>query len=95
MNYEEIPLNNNEHDHNFEMMINGHRAFIDYMTKGEKMYLIHTEVPQQLEGLGIAAAMVEKALQFIEDNNLKLVPLCPYVQHYLKRHPNWNRILAP
>jgi predicted GNAT family acetyltransferase len=94
MKYQEIPFTNNEAEHNFEMIVDGKRSFIDYMRKGDKIYLIHTEVPQELEGKGVAPEMVEKALQYIEDQHLKLVPLCAYVQHYLKRNPDWNRIVA-
>jgi len=94
MKYEEIPLVNNEAIHNFELHVEGHRAFIDYKQKDDKIYLIHTEVPVELEGKGVASAIVEKAFNYIEENNLKLVPLCVYVASYLKRHPEWSRILA-
>lgn len=62
--------------------------------KDDKIYLIHTEVPVELEGKGVASAIVEKTFNYIEQNNLKLVPLCVYVVSYLKRHPEWSRILA-
>lgn len=94
MKYEEIPLVKNEAIHNFELTVEGHRAFIDYKQKDDKIYLIHTEVPVELEGKGVAAAIVEKAFNYIEQNNLKLIPLCVYVASYLKRHPEWARILA-
>ena len=48
MNFEDIFLVNNEAIHHFELEINGQRAFIDYKRKDNKMYLIHTEVPQTL-----------------------------------------------
>ena len=94
MNYDDIELVNNEAIHNFELVVDGHRSFIDYKIKDNKIYLIHTEVPAELEGRGVAAAIVEKALTFIEQKGLKLVPLCAYVQFFLKRHPEWNRLLA-
>jgi predicted GNAT family acetyltransferase len=94
MNYEDLPLNNNEAIHNFELFVDGHHAFIDYKLKGDKIYLVHTEVPAELEGRGVAAALVTKALEYIEQHHLKIVPLCVYVQAYLKRHPGWNRLLA-
>ena len=94
MNFDDIELVNNEAIHNFEFVIDGHRSFIDYKTKGDKIYLVHTEVPEELEGRGIAAVMVEKTFKYIEENGLKLVPLCSYVQSFLKRHPKWDRILA-
>ncbi|PWK75365.1 hypothetical protein LX99_03859 [Mucilaginibacter oryzae] len=94
MKYEDIPLIDNEAIHNFEFTVDGHRAFIDYKRKDDKIYLIHTEVPVELEGKGVASAMVEKAFNYIEEKHLKLIPLCVYVVGYLKRHPEWARILA-
>jgi predicted GNAT family acetyltransferase len=94
MKYEDIPLINNEAIHNFELVIDGNRAFIDYKLKGDKIYLVHTEVPVAMEGTGVAAALVEKAFNYIEDNHLKIVPLCAYIIAYLKRHPEWKRLLA-
>lgn len=94
MKYQDIPLINNEAIHNFELIIDGKRSFIDYKQKGDKIYLIHTEVPEEMEGMGVAAAIVEKAFNYIESNHLKLVPLCVYVLAFLKRHPEWNRLLA-
>ena len=94
MNYEDIPLVNNEAIHNFELVVEGHRAFIDYKQKGDKVYLIHTEVPVELKGKGVAEAIVEKTFRYMEERHLKLIPLCVYVGMYLKRHPEWNRLLA-
>jgi uncharacterized protein len=93
MKYEEIALTDNKEEHNFELWVEGKRSFIDYKIKGDRIYLLHTEVPKELEGRGIAAALVEKTLQYLEENRLKLVPLCAYVQSYLKRHPDWNRLV--
>ncbi len=94
MKFEDILLVNNEVIHHFELTIDGQQAFIDYKRKDNKIYLIHTEVPETLKGTGAAEAIVTKALHFIEEHQLKLVPLCSYVQVYVKRHPEWNRLLA-
>ena len=85
---------NNEAIRNFELTIEGYRAFIDYKMKDNKIFLVHTEVPKELEGKGVAAMLVQKTFQYIEERGLKIVPLCAYIQHYLKRHPEWNRIVA-
>jgi hypothetical protein len=94
MQYHDIPLINNEAIHNFELVINGRRSFIDYKQKGNKVYLIHTEVAAELKGKGVAEAIVEKTFHYLEERQLKIVPLCVYVGMYLKRHPEWNRLLA-
>jgi predicted GNAT family acetyltransferase len=94
MKYEDIPLVNNEAIHNFELTVDGIRSFIDYKKRGENVYLIHSEVPEELEGKGVAAALVEKTFNYLEQHNLKMVPLCAYIQIYLKRHPEWNKLRA-
>lgn len=94
MKYPDIPLVNNTAAHNFELTIDGVVSFIDYKQKGDKIYLIHTEVPEELEGKGIAAALVEKTFEYLEQHNLKMIPLCTYIVAFLKRHPEWNRLLA-
>jgi len=94
MPYTNLPLVHDKDNHNFEMFVDGHRAFIDYKLHGDKMFLIHTEVPVELEGQGVAPALVEKVFQYLEEHQLKMVPYCAYIKAYLKRHPDWERLLA-
>jgi hypothetical protein len=94
MNHNDNLLVNNEAAHSFELIIEGQRSFVDYKIKGNRIYLIHTEVPQELQGQGIAGLLVEKVFNYIEEHQLKVVPLCAYVQVFLKRHQEWERILA-
>ena len=91
--YNELPLINNETDHRFEMIVEGQRAFIDYRHAGNDYLLIHTEVPEALRNKGIAAALVEKTFQYLEENHLKMRPFCAYIQAYLKSHPEWKRLI--
>jgi predicted GNAT family acetyltransferase len=92
--YENLPLTNDTHAHNFEMIVDGHRAFIDYQLKHDKVFLIHTEVPVELEGHGVAATMVDRTLRYIEEHGWKIVPYCTYIKSYLKKHPEWERLLV-
>jgi len=87
-------FNDNKEAHNFEMFVDGQRSFIDYQKEGKLVYLLHTEVPEDQTGEGIAAALVEKTLQYLEENDLMAVPNCSYVRAFVKRHPEWERIVA-
>jgi predicted GNAT family acetyltransferase len=89
-----IPVIKNETNHRFELTVDGYKAFIDYQEKGDNIELIHTESPEELAGRGVATALIEKALQYIENNNYTLTPLCPLVFAYIKRHPEWKRIVS-
>ncbi len=92
MNYDNIPLHLNETEQRFEMMVDDKTAFIDYKKAGNKMFLVHTEVEPELEGKGAAAALVEKTFQYLNEHKLRIIPKCSYVQRYLQKHPEWNKL---
>jgi predicted GNAT family acetyltransferase len=88
-----MELFNNTERGAFEMPVQEGTAFISYRTTGDVVSLMHTEVPQELEGQGIGATLVEQTFQYLEANNMKIVPRCSFVITYLKRHPEWNKLV--
>lgn len=88
-----IPLVKNESKKRFEIKIEGHFAFINYGEINNQIALVHTEVEPELNGKGAATAVVEKTLQYIEENGKTLLPFCPYVFAYIQKHPDWKRIV--
>ena len=95
MNYDEHALQVNAPSNRLELAIGSELAFIEYQLRQDRLFLIHTEVPAALEGKGVGSAIIQKALQYAKDHNYKIVPICPFVQSYLKKHPEWNDIIAP
>lgn len=49
--------------------------------------LQHTEVPPSGQGHGVGDALVRAALAYARENGLRVVATCPYVQAWLRRHP--------
>lgn len=47
-----------------------------------------------MEGQGIGFNIVDEALNEAEKRNLKVAPLCPFVAAYIRRNPEWKRMLA-
>lgn len=78
----------------FETKIEDQTAFIEYIRAQNKVYLTHTEVPKQLEGKGVGSGLVKEVLSIIKEEDKELVPLCPFVAAYVKRHPEWRDLLA-
>jgi uncharacterized protein len=62
---------------------------IVYRERPGALVLLHTEVTDDLEGQGLGAQLVEGALDDIRARGLKLVPLCPFVSTYLRRHAEY------
>jgi predicted GNAT family acetyltransferase len=91
--YADIPVTDNTEKQRFEMLVDGRTSIIEYRLRGDDIALVHTEVPEALEGKGVAGALVEKVLLEIEKSGKSIIPLCAYVQSYLKRHPDWSRLV--
>jgi predicted GNAT family acetyltransferase len=94
MKLQDLELKDNKSEQALELWVDGKRSFIGYEIEGKKIYLMHTEVPEDQTGEGIAAELVEKAFNYLEANKLTVVPACSYVRAFLKRHPDWNRIVV-
>jgi len=88
-----LELVKNVANNRFEIQVDKHMAFIEYKQNGNTITLVHTEVEPELEGKGAATAVVEKTLDYIEKNNFKLIPICPFVKTYIQRHPEWEKIV--
>ena len=84
-----------EEKHLFYANIEGNEAFLEYrQLPNDTWEYTHTFVPKALRGQGIANELVKFALDFAKENNIKVVPSCPTVKHYLEAHHEYNNILV-
>jgi uncharacterized protein len=65
----------------------GHKAELRYRRRADRLVLVHTGVPVELEGHGVGGELVSAAVDLAEQENLTLVPLCPFARGWLERHP--------
>lgn len=90
----ENTVRNNTADHRFEMMIEGKLSMIGYdMPDENNIIFTHTEVPEELEGRGIASRLAKAALEFAKNQGLAVIPLCPFVNGYIRRHPEYQPLV--
>lgn len=89
----DLNVTDNPDKKRYEVSVEGSTAFVEYIKAKDKIYLTHTEVPTALEGKGIGSSLVLKVLEDIERQDLTLVPLCPFVAMYLKKHPEWKKLV--
>ena len=78
----------------FEAIVDGLSSRLDYRLDGDVMRIHHTEVPARLEGRGIAAALVQAAVDHARAHGLRIQPLCGYVGAWLRRHPEHADLVA-
>jgi uncharacterized protein len=61
---------------------NGHIAFT------------HTEVDRSCAGRGFGSRLVAAALDDARRKGLQVVPLCPFIAHYIDRHPEYKQLVS-
>ena len=49
--------------------------------------LQHTEVPPSAKGQGVGDALVRAALAYAREHGFRVMATCPFVQAWLRRHP--------
>ena len=79
----------------FVVAVEGQKAVLEYMVSGAKIIFTHTEVPRALEGNGIGGILAKAGLNYAKEQQLKVMPLCPFMASYIKRHPEWKALLLP
>lgn len=69
-------------------------AEMTFSKAGEKILIIdHTGVPDELGGMGVGKALVEYMVHDVRALDLKIIPLCPFTNATLRKHPEWQDIL--
>jgi len=86
------PLHITHREGHFEARLDGHVIELDYLRRGDQLVFHHTGTAPALRGLGLAAQVVEHALQWAAPQGLQLVPSCSYVAAYVARYPRWQRL---
>ena len=85
---DEDPVADNQAESRFEIRTGGHLAELSYHRHGDRLALIHTEVPEELEGHGLGGRLVTAAVDRAAREGLTIVPFCPYARGWLERHPD-------
>ena len=84
----------NQAEHRFELHVDGDVSVLTYRISGDRIRLIHTEVPRALRGRGYADMLARAALERAARDHVRVVPLCPFVRAFLDRHPEFDSLIV-
>ena len=73
----------------FELVVDGQTAHLDYQTAGDRLRLIHIEVPPEIQGHHHAEELARAGLEYARREQLRVVPICPYMRTFLSHHPEY------
>lgn len=78
----------------YELDVAGGQAFIDYRRDGGVVTMLHAEVPEALQGRGVGSALVKGALDLAREQGERVIPACPFVAAYIRRHAEYRDLIA-
>jgi len=53
----------------------------------------HTEVSDEARGTGLGEKLVKAIVDYAEEHEQKIMPLCPFANAQFKKHPEWKSVL--
>lgn len=83
-----VEVTDNRAASRFEATVDGHVAELVYRRDGDRLVLVHTGVPAELEGRGVGGELVSAAVEVAASERLRIVPNCPFAAGWLRRHPD-------
>ena len=78
----------------FEMLVEGHIAFVTYRRAPGTIALLHAEVPAELEGRGVGSRLARATLEAVRGESLKVVPRCSFIAAFMAKNPEFNDLLG-
>jgi predicted GNAT family acetyltransferase len=60
-------------------------SYLKYIIKNRNFEITSTFTPEDYRGKRLAAALVEKAVNFANEKNLHVIPKCNYAKDYLSK----------
>jgi predicted GNAT family acetyltransferase len=75
----------------FEITVDGEvagNASYQRSSKGEIAFM-HTEIGDEYEGQGLGGKLVSEALRQAREEDLMVLPFCPFVRSYIAKHSDY------
>jgi predicted GNAT family acetyltransferase len=79
----------------FEAEVAGYQAVLEYYLAESSIVFTHTGVPAEIEGQGVGSSLARAGLDYARDKKLTVVPLCPFVEDYLRKHQEDLPLVEP
>jgi hypothetical protein len=86
----QVTVTHQPQDSRFVVDLDGEQAEAAYHRNGREVHFTHTEVPAAFEGKGVGSSLAKAALDWAVSERLAIVPQCPFIAAYVKRHREYQ-----
>ncbi len=90
----QLDVRHHPEDDRFAAEVDGHRCVLDYRLADRVMTMTRVYVPPPVEGRGIASRLTRYALDHCREHGFRVVPRCPYVAAWIRRHDDYADLVS-
>jgi len=89
----QLTLENNEFLRQFEVVLNGSMARIEYAEQERKIFLTKLIVPEDLNTTEFKDEFIKTVLDFVAEKNMRVVPTSPEIAGFLRKNKRYKELL--
>jgi len=89
MKNQEYTVKNNEAALQFEINLEGEKAYLTYRFYKKNIAFMHTTVPEVFAGKGVASALAVYAFEYAKTHKKLVMVYCPFVAKFIKKHTEY------
>jgi predicted GNAT family acetyltransferase len=90
-----LEVKHNRKQNRFEIDLGGGKmAVAEYRLRNQVYIFNHTEVPPEFGGQGIASRLAKAALETVQAEGGKVLPLCSFFRTYIERHAEYQPLVV-
>jgi len=89
---EKLEVVHNPASNRFEAWIEGELSKLDYLLDEDMIVMTHVGVYPEHRGQGVAGKLTQVALEYAKENQLRVIPMCPYIASYIHKNPQYAEL---
>jgi uncharacterized protein len=78
----------------FEVRLGDQIGRTEYFMRDGVYIFVHTEIPPEFGGRGIADKIAKFALDYVQAEGGKVIARCPFMSKYIQRHKDYQPLLV-
>ncbi|MBR99611.1 MAG: N-acetyltransferase [Flavobacteriaceae bacterium] len=88
-----LELQNNEFLRQFETLVNGQLARIEYAEQEKKIFLTKLIIPNSINSIEFEKNFIKSVLEYLSDRNYKVVPTSPKIAGFVRKNKTFKSLL--
>ena len=88
-----LNITDNEFLRQFEVVVNGSMARIEYAEQERKIFLTKLIVPEDIDSAAFKDEFIKTVLDFVAEKNTKVVPTSPEIAGFLRKNKSYKDLL--